>query len=133
MPPTHPPPNCPIYSLNELKEYGHRILEAVSFADGLANILSDASIAFMLVDWTLGKNTTGSHQQAIDLLTKARARNAKLPIFLMLDRKVSHTIPLKVGRVGGWVGKQCRGGKKREGGSGSACLVSHPPTHLFPR
>ncbi|KAM3572407.1 hypothetical protein VYU27_005582 [Nannochloropsis oceanica] len=82
--------------LTELKEYGHRILEAVSFADGLANVLSDASIAFLLVDWTLGKNTTGSHQQAIDLLSKARARNAKLPIFLMLDRKVSHTIPLKV-------------------------------------
>lgn len=50
--------------LSELKELNYKVLEAVSFPDALANVQSDASIVLLVVDWTLGKNTSGTHQQA---------------------------------------------------------------------
>lgn len=50
--------------LAELKEMNYKILEATSFPDALANLQSDSSIVLAVVDWTLGKNSTNSHQQA---------------------------------------------------------------------
>lgn len=55
--------------LAELKEMNYKILEATSFPDALANLQSDSSIVLAVVDWTLGKNSTNSHQQATGTVT----------------------------------------------------------------
>ena len=70
-------------------------LEALSFEDGLANIVSDAAIHCVLLNWNLGKDDTKSHHHASELLRTIRSRNGKVPIFLMADRKIAATITLE--------------------------------------
>jgi arginine decarboxylase len=80
----------------ELRARGIEVLEALSCDDGLANVVSDAAIHCVFVNWTLGRNDRKSHAQATDLLRAVRARNAKVPVFLMADRKVAGTISVEV-------------------------------------
>jgi len=80
----------------ELRARGIEVVEALSCEDGLATVVSDAAIHCVFVNWTLGRNDRKAHVQATDLLRALRARNAKVPVFLMADRKVAGTISVEV-------------------------------------
>ena len=80
----------------ELRARAIEVVEALSFEDGLATVLSDAAIHCVFVNWTLGRNDRKTHAQATELLRALRARNAKIPVFLMADRKVAGTVTIEV-------------------------------------
>ena len=77
----------------ELRNNNVEVLEAVSAADGQATVRADPGISCVLVNWT---QTDASHAQAIDLLRTVRARNAKVPIFLMASRELAGTVNVEV-------------------------------------
>src|SRR4051812_9219854 len=81
---------------DELQARGIQVVEAFSCEDGLATVTSDSAIHTVFVNWTLGKNDRHSHDEATDLLRAIRSRNAKVPIFLMANRKVAGTITIEV-------------------------------------
>jgi arginine decarboxylase len=80
----------------ELRARGIEVVEALSCEDGLATVVSDSAIHCVFVNWTLGKNDRRSHAQATELLRGLRARNARMPVFLMADRNVADTISVEV-------------------------------------
>jgi arginine decarboxylase len=80
----------------ELRERGIEVVEALSAEDGLVTVVADAAIHCVFVNWTLGRNDRETHAQATELLRTLRARNAKVPVFLMADRKVAGTITVEV-------------------------------------
>lgn len=80
----------------ELGRRGIDVVEATSCDDGQATITSDSAIDCMLVNWTLGRNDDASHAQATELLRATRARNAKLPIFLMANRSLAGSVSVEV-------------------------------------
>jgi arginine decarboxylase len=63
------------------------VLKAISFEDGQAIVVSDASLRAVLLDWNLGMNSGGSHAQATALLHKFRERHETAPVFLIADRE----------------------------------------------
>ena len=80
----------------ELRARDIGVVEALSYEDALATVVSDAGIHCVLVNWTLGRNDKRSHAQATDLLRALRSRNATIPVFLMADRKVAGTVTIEV-------------------------------------
>jgi len=82
--------------VSELRDRGIEVVEAISCEDGLATVVSDAGIHCILLNWTQSGNEAGAHEQATNLLRAVRARNAKVPIFLMASRKVAGTISVEV-------------------------------------
>ena len=80
----------------ELRGRGIEVVEALSFEDGLANVVSDAALHCLFINWTLGKNDQRTHATATDLLRTVRERNAKIPIFLMADRRVAGTVTIEI-------------------------------------
>lgn len=83
----------------EFRARGMEVLEALSYEDGLANVISDASIHCVLLNWSLGRNDTKTHEHATQLLKTLRRRNAKVPVFLLADRKIAGTVTLEVGSL----------------------------------
>jgi arginine decarboxylase len=83
----------------ELRARGIEVIEALSCEDGTATVISDAAIHCVFVNWTLGKNDRKSHDQATEFLRTLRARNAKIPVFLMADRKVAGTVTIEVAQL----------------------------------
>ena len=81
---------------DELRARGMEVVEARTFEDGLATVVSDAAIHCLFITWTLGKHDKESHEQATDLLRALRARNSNIPIFLTADRKVTGTVTVEV-------------------------------------
>src|SRR5436853_6450310 len=83
---------------DELSARGVEVVEALSCEDGLANVTSDAALHAVLLNWTLGGDGDGgrSHAQATELLRALRRRDARVPIFLLADRKVAGTITVEV-------------------------------------
>jgi arginine decarboxylase len=80
----------------ELRARGIEVVEALSCEDGLATVVSDAAIHCIFVNWTLGRHDAESHAQATEMLRALRVRNARVPVFLMADRKVAGTISVEV-------------------------------------
>jgi arginine decarboxylase len=62
----------------------------------LATVVSDSGIHCILLNWTQGENDGKVHQQATELLRAVRARNAKVPIFLLASRKLAGTVSVEV-------------------------------------
>ena len=81
---------------NELRARGIETVEAFSCKDGQAVVVSDSAIHCVFINWTLGENNRQSHDEATELIRAVRNRNAKVPIFLMADRKVAGTITIEV-------------------------------------
>jgi arginine decarboxylase len=65
------------------------VLKAMSFDDGQAIAVSDASLRAVLLDWNLGMNSEGTHAQATALLHKFRERHETAPVFLIADRELT--------------------------------------------
>jgi len=72
--------------VEELAERGVAVVEAVSFHDGAAAVISDASLDAILVDWTEASDESGEHAEALALLRTIRARNAEVPVMLLADQ-----------------------------------------------
>ena len=79
-----------------LAERDFRILKAPSFEEGAAIVGSDASIAVLLVDWTLGRNDAASHAEGAELVRAARRRNAGLPIFFLARKTIHEHIDVEI-------------------------------------
>ena len=82
--------------VEELRSRGVEVVEALSFEDGFANVVSDASIHGILINWTLGQCNEASQDQATELLRAIRRRNAKVPIFLIADHELARTMTAEV-------------------------------------
>jgi hypothetical protein len=80
--------------VQELKDRAVEVVEATSAEDGLSVIVSDSAIHTILVDWTLGEDK--HHTRALNLIKFVRARNGKIPIFLMSERSEAASIPVSV-------------------------------------
>lgn len=78
--------------VQEFRRRGVVVIEARSFEDGQAAVISDAALHGIFIDWTLGMNDSESHALAIDLLRTVRRRNANVPIFLTADREAKQTL-----------------------------------------
>lgn len=65
------------------------VVRALSFEDGQAIVVSDASLRAVLIDWNLGKNSEGMHAQATALLRRLRQRHAHVPVFLLAERELT--------------------------------------------
>jgi arginine/lysine/ornithine decarboxylase len=65
---------------------------AGSGSDARALISADASLHAVIVDWDLGAG--GGHTEAAETLTAIRARNAKVPVFLLAERTRLSEIPV---------------------------------------
>jgi arginine/lysine/ornithine decarboxylase/CheY-like chemotaxis protein len=72
------------------------VVQAISAADGMAVVTSDAAIHAVLMDWTLDDDDAKTHERARGLLEYLRSRNEKIPIFLMAERKESAALPVDV-------------------------------------
>jgi arginine decarboxylase len=84
---------------DELSVRGVEVIAALSCEDGLASVTSDAALDVVLLNWTLGSSDSDggrSHAQATELLRALRRRDARIPIFLLADRKVAGTITVEV-------------------------------------
>jgi arginine decarboxylase len=82
--------------IEELKAQGIDVVEALSCEDGLATVVSDSGIHCILLNWTRAGDESDSHEEAIELLRAVRARNTKVPIFLMASRKLAGSVGVEV-------------------------------------
>ena len=78
----------------ELERRDVEVVEAVTYLDGEAVVVSDATIDCIFLDWNLGTNDTNSHEQALELLRTIRKRNTAiqlrsgaLPVPLVLEEE----------------------------------------------
>jgi len=86
--------------VQELKGRSIDVVEASSAEDGMSVVVSDSAIHTLLVDWSLGSNGKREHERARELLAFVRARNDKIPIFLMAERGKAASIPVvAIGKI----------------------------------
>src|SRR5882724_3320424 len=83
-----------------LEEREVDVIRALSFEDARSIVVSDASLRAVLVDWDLGRDDKGSHDQATTLLHKLRERHGEVPVFLLADREgATRTISIEVAEM----------------------------------
>jgi arginine decarboxylase len=82
--------------ISEMRSRAIEVVEANSYEDGIATVVSDSGIHCLLLDWTSGRNDKAAHGQATALLRAVRRRNAKLPIFLMAGRELAGSVSVEV-------------------------------------
>ncbi len=80
--------------VQELQGRGVDVVEAVSPEDAMSVVVSDSAMHAVLLDWTLGHDQ--NHTRARRLLEFVRARNDKIPLFLMAERDEASSIPIDV-------------------------------------
>jgi arginine/lysine/ornithine decarboxylase len=82
--------------VQELSGRAIEVVESPSAEDGMSVVASDSAIHALLLDWSLGSNGERVHDKARALLEFVRARNEKIPIFLMAERGEASSIPVDV-------------------------------------
>jgi arginine decarboxylase len=80
----------------ELQARNITVVEALSYEDGLATVISDSGIHCILLNWTQGQGDKHAHELATGLLRAVRKRNAKVPIFLMASRDLAGSVNVEV-------------------------------------
>lgn len=84
----------------ELSERGFEVIEAVSYEDALAVVVSDAALSCIMLDWTLGKNDPKQEKhRGLAILKEVRKRNEKLPVFLVAEKGSHHDFTLEAMRM----------------------------------
>lgn len=73
-----------------------QIAEALSYEDGLAVAVADASIHCILVNWTPCTLNDDLRAAGTELLRAIRKRNAKIPIFLMASQRRVGSVSVEV-------------------------------------
>nr|WP_298163786.1 Orn/Lys/Arg decarboxylase N-terminal domain-containing protein [uncultured Pseudomonas sp.] len=81
--------------INEFQNHSTEVICAASFEDGMASVISDAALHCICVDWTLGRNDSETHTQALELLRVIRQRYERVPVFLMADRNANRSITVE--------------------------------------
>ena len=81
--------------VQELQARSIEVVEASSAEDGISAASADSAFHVMLIDWCLGENDQ-DHSGARSFLQFIRARNDKIPIFLMAERGAAATIPIDI-------------------------------------
>ena len=71
--------------VDELEMRDVVVIKAVSSRDGLASIVSDASIHAVLLSWQLDQGSSTGVRPAITLLQELRQRHDKVPVFLVAE------------------------------------------------
>ncbi len=82
--------------VDELHARGVATVEALSYEDGQATVVSDTGIHCILLNWSQGQNDKDAHAQATELLRAVRKRNARIPIFLMASRNLAGSVSVEV-------------------------------------
>jgi arginine/lysine/ornithine decarboxylase len=85
--------------VKDLEGRNLEVIQAISAADGMSVVTSDAAIHAVLMDWTLDDDNAKTHEKARGLLNHIRERNDRIPIFLMAERKDSKRIPVEVMQI----------------------------------
>ncbi|SNB71337.1 arginine decarboxylase [Arboricoccus pini] len=81
----------------ELRRQGIGVIEALSYEDGQAAFMADASLDAILIDWTSGDVDNEAVEHAADaLLRTIRRRNAYIPIILLADREATETLDVDI-------------------------------------
>ena len=80
----------------ELQARNVEVVEALSYDDGMATVVSDAGIHCILLNWTQERNDKSTHEEATEILRAVRERNAKIPIFLMASRALAGSVSVEV-------------------------------------
>ena len=81
--------------IEEMQGRALEVIEAASAQDGTSVVASDSAIHAILIDWTLGEDDD-DHDASRAFLEFVRARNDKIPIFLMAERGEASDIPIPV-------------------------------------
>ena len=81
----------------ELHSLGHEVVTVTSVEDALALVTSDPSFGVVVVDWNL--KCVDDVRDAEAIVTAARHRHARLPVFLLVERKNLENIPLNVAEI----------------------------------
>ena len=68
-----------------IEAHDAEVISAVSFQDGLASIVSDASIHAVMLSWQLKGAVPGGGRPAVQLLRELRQRHEKVPVFLLAE------------------------------------------------
>jgi arginine decarboxylase len=82
--------------INELEKLDVTVIESTTLDDGYTLVTTDASIDCILLDWDLGDNKKKSYTDARHLLSAVRARNIKIPVFLVAEHSELSTVPIDV-------------------------------------
>jgi arginine/lysine/ornithine decarboxylase len=80
----------------DLKARNLDVIQAISAADGMAVVTSDAALHAILMDWTLDDDDAKTHSRAKALLSYIRNRNERIPIFLMAERRDTAKLTIDV-------------------------------------
>ena len=70
------------------------ILTSETFRDAATIVRTDPAVQCLLINWDMDKSE--GKQACIDLLHELRARNTRVPVFLVTDRSTADSIPLPV-------------------------------------
>ncbi|QBJ34621.1 Orn/Lys/Arg decarboxylase N-terminal domain-containing protein [Hafnia alvei] len=81
--------------IEALEERNLKVTTATTYNDGIAGIISDASICCVFVDWTSEEDDSESHKHALKLLQEIRRRNKTVPVLLMAERACLETLTLE--------------------------------------
>ena len=82
--------------VSELASRGALVVPAQSYDDGRANVVSNAGLHAVLIDWTLGGADGAT---AVDLLRVIRERNDRVPIFLIANRAMASSLSAETARM----------------------------------
>ncbi|MBA1245231.1 Orn/Lys/Arg family decarboxylase [Pseudomonas japonica] len=80
--------------ITDVEDRAISVLVSESLADATSILHSDPAIQCVLLSWEM--DTSEGNQECIRLLTDLRARNTRVPVFLISDRSTASTIPLIV-------------------------------------
>jgi arginine decarboxylase len=83
--------------VSELDALGHDVVRSTTASDAGALVASDPSFGCLVLDWNLGDG--GADRPAESILSAARRRNIRLPVFLMVERDDLDRIPLDVAEM----------------------------------
>jgi len=79
----------------EFRRRAIEVVEALSFADGQAAVVSDAAIHCVFINWGPGAEDAGNRVEAEGLLRSLRKRNPRVPVFLMADRRIANAMTVE--------------------------------------
>jgi arginine decarboxylase len=83
--------------VTELDALGHNVVRSTTASDAAALVASDPSFGCLVLDWNLRDD--GADRPAESILSAARRRNIRLPVFLMVGRDDLDRIPLDVAEM----------------------------------
>jgi arginine decarboxylase len=82
--------------ISELKKNEVEVIESTSELDGESVFLTDSSIQCVILDWDLSEGSNKDHGSEKRLLKTIRAKNDRIPIFLMTNSEDAGALSAEV-------------------------------------